>query len=501
MDSLHNLTYGLSIALQPINLSFCFFGVLIGTLVGVLPGIGPNAAISLLLPYTFKLSPVSAIIMLAGIYYGATYGGSTTSILVNIPGEAASVVTCIDGYQMALKGRAGPALGIAAFGSFIAGTFGVIVLMFVAPPLARFALLFGPPEYCGLMVMSLCLITFLARGSMTKALIMAAVGLFLGTVGTDPQNAKMRYVYGIPSLADGISLVPVVMGIFGISEVFRNISETTESSILKSKIKGLFPNLQDWKDSALPIIRGTLIGFSMGLIPGIGVTIPTFISYGVERKLSKNPEKFGTGTIEGVAAPESCNNATASGLFVPLLSLGIPGSAGMALFLGALMIYGLKPGPLLITNRPDVFWGVVASMYIGNAMLLVLNLPLIPLWVKILKIPYYLLFPLILLFCIIGSYSLNNSAADVMIMITFGIIGYLLSNFQFEIPPLILGFILGPMFEMEFRRSLSLSRGSFLIFLNRPISVFFILVALVVLIIPVIKKALKGKKGYESKPT
>jgi len=494
LESLTSLLHGLSIALQPENLMFCFYGVLIGTLVGVLPGIGPNAAISLLLPFTFKIPPVSAIIMLAGIYYGATYGGSTTSILVNIPGEAASVITCMDGYQMALQGRAGPALGIAAFGSFIAGTFGVIALMFVAPPLAKFALLFGPPEYCSLMLMSLCLITFLASGSMVRALLMAAVGLFLGTMGMDSQSGRTRFVYDIPYLSDGLPLVPVVMGLFGISEVLKNVGESEESSILKSKIKGLFPSLQDWKDSAFPILRGTLIGFFLGLIPGVGVTIPTFISYGVERKLSRHPEKFGTGVIEGVAAPEACNNATASGLFVPLLSLGIPGSAGMALFLGALMIYGLRPGPLLIQNNPDVFWGVVASMYLGNAMLLVLNLPLIPLWVRILKIPYYLLFPLILVFCLIGSYSLNNNAADVIIMITFGILGYTFDRFRYEVPPLILGFILGPMFEAEFRRTLALSRGSFAIFFSRPISVFFISVALLVLIFPIVKHLVRMRE-------
>lgn len=494
MESLSNLIYGLSIALQPTNLLFCFAGVLIGTLVGVLPGLGPNAAISLLLPITFKFPPVSAIIMLAGIYYGAAYGGSTTSILVNIPGEAASVVTCLDGHQMALKGRAGPALGISAFGSFIAGTFGIIMLMLMAPRLAKFALLFGPPEYCSLMAMSLCLITFLAGGSMVKALMMAAFGLFLGTIGMDMQTGKIRFAYGISSITDGISLVPAVMGLLGISEVLKNIGAGTKQTILDSKIKGLLPNLQDWKDSALPIIRGSLIGFFMGLIPGIGLAAPTFLVYGVEKKLSKHPEKFGTGIIEGVAAPEACNNATGSGLFIPLLSLGIPGSAAMALFLGALMIYGLQPGPLLIKNHPDVFWGVVASMYVGNAMLLVLNIPLIPIWVKVLKIPYYLLFPLILIFCLIGSYTLNNSVGDVVIMITFGIIGHLLMKFNYEIPPLILAFVLGRMFEMELRRSLALSRGSFSIFFVRPISLIFILIGVAVLITPLITKGLKGRK-------
>ena len=495
MENISNLLFGLNIALQPTNLFFCFIGVLVGTLIGVLPGLGPNATIALLLPFTFKVPPVSAVIMLAGIYYGAAYGGSTTSILVNIPGEAGSVITCLDGHQMALKGRAGPALGISAFGSFIAGTFGIIMLIFLAPKLAGFALMFGPPEFCSLMAMSLCLVTFLARGSMVKALLMAALGLFLGTVGMDLQTARVRFNYGNTYLVDGIPLVPVVMGLFGISEVLKNIGTDIKQSILESKIKGFLPTLTDWKDSTFPIIRGSIIGFFAGLIPGIGLATPTFIVYGLEAKLSRHPEKFGTGVIEGVAAPEACNNATASGLFIPLLSLGIPGSAAMALFLGALMIYGLEPGPLLISNHPDVFWGVVASMYVGNAMLLVLNIPLIPLWVKVLKIPYYLLFPLILLFCVIGAYSLNNNSADVVVMITFGIIGYLLRKLNYELPPLVLAFVLGPLFEMDLRRSLAISRGSFSIFFVRPISVFFISVVVVFLILPLIIKLIKMGKA------
>lgn len=493
MESLSNLMYGLSIALQPVNLFYCAVGVLIGTLVGVLPGIGPNAAISLLLPFAFTVSPVSAAIMLAGIFYGAQYGGSTTSILVNIPGEASSVVTCLDGYQMARRGRAGPALGISAFASFIAGTFGLIVLIFLAPRLAGWGLRFGPPEYCSLMAMSLCLITFLSRGSMPKALIMAGVGLFLGTVGMDPQTAKVRFGYEIRYLTDGIPLVPVVMGLFGISEVLSNIGEKMNQSILESEIKGLFPDRSDWKACTLPIVRGSLIGFFLGLIPGIGVATPTFLTYGIERKLSQHPEEFGLGAIEGVAAPEACNNGTASGMFIPLLSLGIPGSAATALLLGALMILGMEPGPLLIKNHPDVFWGVVASMYVGNTLLLILNIPLIPLWVRILKVPYYLLFPLIILFCIIGSYSLNKDGADVVVMITFGVVGYLLRRYGYEAPPLILAFVLGRMFEMHLMRSLALSRGSFSIFFVRPISVFFLVAAFVVLVAPLVLKGLSGK--------
>jgi putative tricarboxylic transport membrane protein len=392
MDIFKDLLLGFGVAVQPINLLYCFFGVLIGTLVGVLPGVGPASALSLLLPVTFYVPPVSTIILLAGITYGAMYGGSTTSILVNIPGEAASVVTCLDGYQMARNGRAGPALGISAFGSFIAGTITIFLLIFLAPTLAGFALRFGPPEYFTLMVLGLSIMVYLARGSMINALIMVCFGLILGTVGLDQMTGVPRFVYKSITLMDGVGLIQVVIGLFGVSEVLINVEATFKREIFKTKVKGLFPNLDDWRRSIGPIGRGTFLGFFLGIIPGMSVVIPTFVSYVVEKKLSKHPEKFGTGMIEGVAGPEAANNAASTGTLVPMLSLGIPTGAATALLLGALMIHGLRPGPLLIQEAPQVFWGLVASLYIGNVMLLVLNLPLIGLWVKILKIPYHFLF-------------------------------------------------------------------------------------------------------------
>ena len=398
MDILGQLLHGFSVATMPMNLLFCFIGVFIGTLIGVLPGIGPPAALSLLLPVTFHVPPVSAVILLAGIMYGAMYGGSTTSILVNIPGEAASVVTCLDGYRMARNGRAGAALGISAFGSFIAGTVSLFLLVFLAPMLAQFALRFGPPEYFSLMFMGLSILVYLARGSILNALIMVCFGLMIGTVGLDPMSGISRFNFKIILLMDGIGLVQIVIGLFGISEVLLNVERTFRQEIFETRIRGLLPNREEWKRSIGPIGRGTVIGFFMGIIPGMSVAIPTFLSYTLEKKLSRNSDQFGTGMIEGVAGPESANNAASSGTMVPMLSLGIPTGAATALLLGALMIHGLRPGPMLITESPDVFWGLVASLYVGNVMLLVLNLPLIPLWVKILRIPYHYLFPLILFF-------------------------------------------------------------------------------------------------------
>ncbi len=412
METFHELLFGLGVALQPINLLYCLFGTLIGTLVGVLPGVGPPAALSLLLPVTFYAPPASTIILLAGIAYGAMYGGSTTSILVNIPGEAASVVTCLDGYQMARNGKAGPALGMAAFGSFIAGTITICFLIFLAPTLAEYALDFGPPEYFALMVLGLSIMVYLAQGSIIHALIMVCFGLFLGTIGLDPITGVPRFIYKITTLMDGVGLVQVVIGLFGVSEVLINVERSFKQEIFETKIKRLFPNREDWKKSIFPIGRGTLIGFFMGVIPGMSVVIPTFVSYVVEKRLSKYPEKFGTGVIEGVAGPESANNAAANGTLVPMLSLGIPTGASTALLLGALMIHGLRPGPLLIKEAPDVFWGLVASLYMGNVMLLILNLPLIGIWVKILKIPYHFLFSIILLLCVVGSYITNNNPYD-----------------------------------------------------------------------------------------
>jgi len=487
VEAIAGILQGFAVALTPKSLAFCFVGVLSGTLVGVLPGIGPAAAISLLLPSVLRADPASSLIMLAGLYYGAMYGGSTTSILVNIPGEAASVVTCFDGYQMARQGRAGPALGISAFGSFIAGTVGVVGLMFLAPLLASFALLFGAPEYFSLMVMSMTLVTYLSHGSQLKALMMAALGLILGCIGLDAVTAKPRFTYDILVLRDGIGIVPVVMGLFGISEVLLNVGATMDREILKNKIKGLLPSRQDWRDSAMPIARGSLLGFFLGVLPGLGPVVATFLSYGLEKRFSKHPEKFGTGMIEGVAGPEACNNAVATGNFVPMLSLGIPANAIMAILLGALTIYGIQPGPLLIKEHPNIFWGLVASMYVGNVMLLILNLPLIPLWVQVLKVPYGILYPIILLFCLIGSYSLNNNVGDVIIMWIFGVVGFLMKKFQLEPAPLVLALVLGPMLEDNLRQSLIISGGSFFIFFNRPLAVTFLLVSLCAVLFPLFR--------------
>ena len=498
MDILHHIFFGLGVALQPMNLLFCFTGVLIGTLVGVLPGLGPVAAISLLLPATFRAPPVASIIMLSGIYYGAMYGGSTTSILVNIPGEAASVVTCFDGYQMARKGRAGPALGIAAFGSFIAGTLGVVGLAFMAPPLAAMALKFGPPEYFSLMVLGLTVLTFLAGGSMLKSLMMACFGVVIGNVGLDLITARPRFTFGLNILLDGVGLVPVVMGLFGISEVLLNVEEKlSQREIFKTKFKGLLPNLQDWKESIWPILRGSGLGFFLGILPGGGAVISSFVSYGMEKKLSKHPEEFGKGAIAGVAGPEAANNSATAGAFIPLLTLGLPSNAVMAILLGALMIYNMPPGPRLITSHPDLFWGVITSMYIGNLMLLILNLPLIGIWVKILKVPYPVLFPLILLFCLIGAYSLNNNPAEIGLMLLFGVLGYLMKKFKYDGAPLVLAMVLGPLMDNSLRQSLLMSGGSGTIFFTRPICLVILGVVALILLLPVLPLISRIRKTVE----
>jgi putative tricarboxylic transport membrane protein len=492
LESLTSLVHGFNIALQPQNLFYCFIGVSMGTLVGVLPGIGPTATIALLLPATFALNPISAIIMLSGICYGAMYGGSTTSILLNIPGEASSVVTCFDGYQMARQGRAGAALGIAAFGSFIAGTVSIFGLILLAPTLADFALRFGPPEYFALMVLGLTVVAYLARKSMAKALMMAVCGILLGCVGLDPITATPRFTFGILELADGLGIAPLVMGLFGIAEVLENLGVLSKTEVFAGKIKGLFPDREDWRRSIGPIARGSLLGFFLGLLPGVGAIVPQFLSYALE-KISRHPERFGNGEIEGVASPEACNNAAVGGTFIPLLSLGIPSTAMTAILLGALMIYGLTPGPLLIKNSPDLFWGVIASMYIGNLMLLILNLPLIPMWVSVLKIPYSYLSSFIILFCLIGAYSLNNSTTDIYVAIIFSLVGLLMKKFAFEPAPLVLAFVLGPLLETALRRSLILSDGSVLIFLQRPISATFILFSFVVLVAPLFSQMRLGR--------
>jgi len=488
MDSLHNFAMGLMVALQPINLFYCFIGCVAGSIVGVLPGIGPTAAVALLLPTTFNLNPISAIIMLSGINYGSAYGGSTTSILVNVPGESCSVVTCLDGYQMARKGRAGPALGISALGSFIAGTLSVAGVMFLAPTLARAALIFGSPEYFSLMFMSMMIVTYLVKGSMPKALMMVGLGLVLGTVGMDPLSGRDRFVYDWLALKDGIGVISIAIGMFGVTEILETIGSSVKAEVFEKKIKGYWPTRQDWKDSWAPMGRGTLLGFFVGIFPGLSPLIATFLSYSIEKRLSRHPERFGTGVIEGVAAPEACNNAAATSGYVPLFSLGIPSNALNAVFLGALMIYGLQPGPLLIKSNPTFFWGVLASMYIGNVMLVVLNLPLIPLWVMVLRVPYTLLSVMILIFCFLGAYSINNDIDNVIITFAFGIFGCLLKKHGFERPPLILAFVLGPLIEKAFRQSMIFSEGSFTIFFTRPLSALFILVGIGVVITASIKK-------------
>lgn len=499
METIQSLFYGFGVFVTPQNLLYCFSGVLMGTLVGVLPGLGPSATISLLLPMIFHAPDVSSIIMLAGICYGAQYGGSTTSILLNMPGEVSSVVTCLDGHQMAINGRAGPALGIAAFGSFIAGTFGIIGLMLCAPTLADFALRFGPPEFFSLALMSLTLVTYVSRGSLSRGLIMASVGLIMSTVGMDPFTSRTRFTFGLTSLMDGFELVYVAMGFFGLGEVLTNLGRQMKQETVTGKIRNLLPTRQDWRDSAKPIARGTVLGFFLGTLPGFGNAITTFVSYAVEKRFSKRPEKFGTGVIEGVAGPESANNAASSGTFIPLLSLGIPVNPSTAILLGALMILGLQPGPLLISSRPDLFWGVVASMYIGNVMLVLLNLPLIGLWVQILKVPYSLLYVFIILLCQIGAYSINNSVTDVLLMNIFGLAGYLMKRYGFEGAPLIMALVLGGMLESSLRRALVMADGNPMIFLTRPISAVFLLIALVLLISPLFTRERIGKKAIEAK--
>jgi putative tricarboxylic transport membrane protein len=484
MDWMEIISFGFTVALRPENVFFAFAGCVIGTLVGVLPGIGTTAAISLLLPATFKGDVVSSVILLSGIFYGTQYGGSTTSILVNIPGEAASVVTCLDGYQMAQKGRAGPALGMAAFASFIAGTFSVMMLTFLAPTLAKLGFHFGSPEFAAMALLGLSLLISLSSGSLVKALMMAAVGLFLGMVGVDPTIGSRRFTFGIYELEDGIGLAPVAMGIFGIGEVLTNIEDLfgERRQILVRKVKGLLPNLHDWKESGLAITQGSIIGFLIGLIPGGNNIIASISCYALQKRISRHPERFGTGAIEGVAAPEAANNSAIGGAFIPLLTFGIPTSAVMALLLAGFMIHGIIPGPLLIKNYPHLFWGLIFSMYIGNAMLLILNLPLIWVWVKVLNVPYGVLFPLIFLFCLIGAYTLNNSVFEMWLVLFFGLVGFLMRKFGYEPALLILALVMGPILEESLRRSISLSGGNLTIFLHRPIALSLLVVSAIFLV-------------------
>ena len=488
----HNLMLGFATALTPTNILYSLVGCLIGTMVGVLPGVGPLAGISMLLPTTFGLDTTSAIILLAGIYYGAMYGGSTTSILMRIPGEAASVITCIDGYAMAQKGRAGPALAIAAIGSYVAGTLSVVGLMFLAPPLARFALGFGPPEYTSLLLCGLVVLSYMTGGSVVKNLSMVVLGLLFGMIGIDQMTGYFRFAYGLVALGDGIGVVPVAVGLFGISEILATAGLPTQREVLKPKLRDLLPSAEELRDSAMPILRGTVLGFLIGIIPGSAHIISTFVSYAMERRLSKHPERFGKGAIEGVAGPESANNAASEGALVPMLALGVPTGPIPAVLLAALMVHGISPGPLFIKEQPVVFWGLIASMYVGNFVLLLLNLPMVGLFVNFLRIPYRILYPTILLFCVVGVYAVNSSVVDVGIMSAMGVIGYLLRKLDFEIAPIVLGVVLAPIFEFSFRQALAMSDGHYAIFVQRPISVTFLAVALVMILLAL--RPLLGKK-------
>jgi len=470
MDLFANLALGLSTAVSPGNLLYCLIGVFLGTAIGVLPGLGPTATIAMLLPVTFALPPISALIMLAGIYYGSQYGGSTTSILVNLPGEAASVVTTLDGYQMAKQGRAGPALTASAVGSFFAGTVATFLLALFAPPLADAALKFGPADYFSLMVLGLVASVVLAQGSLLHAIGMVVLGLLLGTIGTDITSGVQRYTFGLPEMADGIGFVTVAMGMFGLSEIIRNLENETDRSVVVAKIRNLLPTKDEWKRMIAPILRGTLIGSAVGVLPGSGSILGSFAAYSIEKKISKNRAQFGKGAIEGVAAPESANNAGAQTSFIPMLTLGIPSNPVMALMVGAMIIQGIQPGPSVINEQPALFWGIIASMWIGNLLLIILNLPLIGMWVKMITIPYQLLYPAILVFCGIGVFSLNNSTFDIYLMALFGVLGYVLSKLGCEPAPMLLAFILGPLMEENLRRAMLISRGDVMVFVHRPIS-------------------------------
>jgi putative tricarboxylic transport membrane protein len=483
MELLNNIGLGFSVALTAVNLLYCLAGVFLGTLIGVLPGLGPTATIAMLLPVTFTLPPVSSLIMLAGIYYGSQYGGSTTSILVNVPGEAASVVTALDGYQMARKGRAGVALATAAIGSFFAGTVSTVILALFAPPLAEIALKFGPAEFFSLMVLGLLASLVLARGSLLHATGMVVLGLLLGLVGADVNTGAQRYTFGIPQLADGIGFVVVAMGMFGLAEIIRNLEDEDDRSLLVSKITTLMPSREDWKRMVAPILRGTAIGSVLGILPGSGSILGSFAAYAVEKKVSKHRAEFGQGAIEGVAAPESANNAGAQTSFIPMLTLGIPSNPVMALMIGAMIIQGIQPGPSVITEQPALFWGIIVSMWIGNLFLVILNLPMVGMWVKLVSVPYQYLFPAILVFCGIGVFSLNNTEFDVYLMALFGVVGYIFVKLDCEPAPMLLAFILGPMMEEYLRRALLLSRGDPMVFLQRPISATMLALAALAVIV------------------
>ncbi len=492
--SLQQLLMGFSVAGSAQNLFYCLVGAIVGTLVGILPGLGPIAGIALLIPATFSLNPTSAIIMLAGIYYGAMYGGSTTSILINVPGETASVMTCIDGYQMARKGRAGPALAMCAIGSFIAGTLAIFGMVFLAPPLAEAALAFGPPEFFSLMVFGFVVLSNVTGGSLLKSLMMAVVGLIIGTIGIDPVTGDQRFTFGYVFLLGGIEFVAVAIGLFGIAEVLANVEQPAgalEQGVLMPRFRDLYPTFQDIKQSLGAILRGTGIGFGVGLVPGPAPVIATYASYMVEKSVARHPEEFGHGAIQGVAGPESANNSACQSAFIPLFVLGIPFAPPTAILLGALLIHGVNPGPTLISEHPQLFWGVVASMYIGNLILLLLNLPFVPLFANILRIPKRVLLPLVMLFCLTGMYSVNNFMVDLWVMLGCGALGYLMRKWAYEGAPLLLALVLGPRLEVAFRQSLMISHGDFAIFLARPVSLVFLLATLGFLLLPLVKRGVR----------
>lgn len=493
MELITNLGIGLDAAFTLANLAYCLIGVFLGTLIGVLPGLGPVATIAMLLPVTFNLPPVSSLIMLSGIYYGAQYGGSTTAILVNLPGESSSVVTALDGYQMARKGQAGKALATAAIGSFVAGTFATILLALFAPPLAEIALKFGPAEYFSLMVMGLVASVVLAHGSLLQAIGMIVLGLLLGMVGTDVNSGMERFTFDSPYLAEGINFVIVAMGVFGLGEIIKNLEEEHLRTTAIKKVDGLLPSKEDLKRIVGPIIRGTGLGSILGILPGGGAMLASFAAYSIEKKVSPNRDQFGKGAIEGVAAPESANNAGAQTSFIPLLTLGIPSNPVMALMIGAMIIQGITPGPSVMTEQPQLFWGIIVSMWIGNLFLVILNLPLIGIWVKMISIPYHHLYPIILVFCGVGVFSLANHTFDVYLMAAFGVLGYIFTKLECEPAPLLLGFILGPMMEEYLRRALLLSRGDFSVFVTRPISATMLVIALVSLVV-VLLPSIRAKR-------
>jgi putative tricarboxylic transport membrane protein len=497
LESLQYLIGGFGLATTMQNLAYCLIGAIVGTLIGVLPGLGPIAGIALLIPATFGLNPTSALIMLAGIYYGAMYGGSTTSILLNVPGETASVITCIDGYQMAQQGRAGTALAIAAIGSFIGGTIGIFGLTFLAPPLADAALAFGPAEFFSLMVFGFVVLSNVTGASLLKALMMAVVGLILGTIGLDPVTGNERFTFGSVYLLGGIEFVAVAIGIFGIGEILVNVAkpaELLEQRVLVPRLRELYPSLQDLKRSMGAILRGSGVGFGVGLVPGPAPVIATYASYMVEKRLSRHPEEFGKGAIQGVAGPETANNSACQSAFIPLFVLGIPFGPVTAILLGALLIHGVIPGPLLISEHPQLFWAVIASMYIGNFILLLLNLPFVPLFANILRVPKKILLPLVMFVCITGMYSVNNSILDIWLMLGCGALGYLMRKWAYEGAPLLLALVLGPKMEVAFRQSLMISHGDFGVFLRRPISLIFLLATLMFLLIPVLRAVFKPSR-------